>query len=172
MQSYRNRRREPTIPTGRILFILLVLAVPGCNKDGTSPTSPSTSSSSVTGHWVGTGRIDNGPAYYTHDLSIVGDITQSGNSLGGNWLWTITSSTLGSGVVGRRTRMWFKGQLTSATVISLQETSLVSENWNGQGLDVSNYTATLSSTKDTIRLTNVLPAMQQYPITTGVIVKQ
>lgn len=155
-----------------LLLLLFFISIDGCKKDSASPTSPSTSSSSVTGHWAGTGRVDNGPAYYAHDLSIVGDITQSGSSLGGNWLWTITSSTLGSGVVGRRTRMWFKGQLTSATVISLQETSLVSENWNGQGLDVANYTATLSATKDTIRLTNVLPAMQQYPITTGVIVKQ
>lgn len=165
-------QRKSSVFSQALLLALLLINIDACKKDSSSPTSPSTSSSSLTGHWVGTGHVDYGPTVYAHDCSVVGDIAQTAGSLGGNWLWTITASTAGSQVVGHRTRMWFEGQVISSNVISLEETSFVAENWNGNGFETANYSATLSATKDTIHVSNVLPPTQVYPIMTAVIVKQ
>lgn len=149
------------------LFILLSFVIDGCKEDaGPTGLGKADPIPSVAGHYVGNGRFDFGPPGY-NDLSVTGDIAQTADSLRGTLVWVIT--TAGSSHQGYTTTITIKGKVTTARVITIQETAAANPNndWNLQ-----TYTGTLSSKGDTIACNNVLPFPQQYPIGTLVIVKQ
>ena len=82
------------------------------------------------------------------------------------WVTTTAGSPHQGGYTSTIT---IKGKITTATVITIQETAAANSNndWNLQA-----YAGTLSSKGDTIACSNVLPFPQRYPIGTLVIVKQ
>jgi hypothetical protein len=148
-------------------LLLFSLHVEGCKEDDAT-TAPTTSPSAA-GHWVGTAHEDYG-TMGTQDYSITADITQTGYTLGGIWLWTLTGP--GSYGVGNHVRWNFKGQISNASVISIQDTSFIAVNWSGTGVTLDSYTARLSAKQDTIYGTRVLAYPTIYPIGTFVIVKK
>ena len=153
-----------------VLLSLLFFALPveGC-KDDDAATAPAAIPSAA-GHWVGTAHEDYGVGVGTMDYSITSDITQSGYTLGGTWLWTLTGP--GAYGVGNQVRWNFKGQISNASVISIQDTSFIAVNWSGTGITLDSYTARLSAKQDTIYGTLLLASPAIYPIGTFVIVKK